>query len=148
MSRLRRCLPAAACCGTDRLPPAPAGLEISTFDRQKTTMRRACLLLLAVILAVATIAVPASRAAKAGRLGDAVEWRLAAQSESSTHGSVPGKRCQSGAGMLGCPFQEPAGATAARRAAVTPVRFHTDVAVLTGRTVPILPRPPKATLSA
>ena len=74
-------------------------------------MSRIFLILLALVLAVVTTAVPVNRAAKAfGNGGGSPSSQdVVAQEVSGQRGtSAPIKRCQSGAGMLSCPFQNPA----------------------------------------
>ena len=106
-----------------------------------------CLILLALVLAVVTTAVPVNRAAKAfGNGGGSPSSQdVVAQEVSGQRGtSTPIKRCQSGAGMLSCPFQNPAMAGLDVSPEVVPVPYLSlaDPA-LTGRSVPAPLRPPK-----
>ena len=112
-------------------------------------MRRICLILMALVLAVVTTAVPANRAAKVfGQFpgaGGAPWQELAAQNASAARGmTVPLKRCQSGAGMLSCPFYRPAASIdAVRPDVISLVIARVEEPVLTGRSVSPLSRPPK-----
>ena len=109
-------------------------------------MSRICLILLALVLAVVTTAVPVNRAAKAfGNGGGSPRQDVVAQEVSAQRGtSAPIKRCQSGAGMLSCPFQNPvmAGVDLSRKVVSVPNLSLADPA-LTGRSVPAPLRPPK-----
>ena len=104
-------------------------------------------IILAIVLAVATVAVPVKLAAHAGRSAAtaAADWRVVAEAASEARsGAGSSKRCQSGAGMLGCPFYRPAAVVALSTAIDAPIRFEADVPALTGRVVPIASGPPKS----
>lgn len=125
-----------------------AGVESRRSHRHKPRMRRICLILMALVLAVVTTAVPASRAAKLLRQVPAgVPWQeLAVQDAVGARGtSAPFKRCQSGAGMLSCPFYRPAvSVDLVRRELISIVAAPAVDSFLTGRSVPPPSRPPKS----
>lgn len=108
-------------------------------------MSRIGLILLALILAVATTAVPANRAAKAfGQLAESGgAQRLAAPDASTPRGTTaPVKRCQSG--VLSCPFYGPAvSGIDPPHAFSSGAYMHVGGPVLSGRSVPTPLRPPK-----
>ena len=130
------------------LPVTEAGVELRCSRGHKPRMRRICLILMALVLAVVTTAVPASRAAKlSGQLPAGAPWQeLAAQDAAGARGTtVPFKRCQSGAGMLSCPFYRPAiSVDLVRREVISIVAAPAVDSFLTGRSVPPLSRPPKS----
>lgn len=112
-------------------------------------MSRLCLVLLALLLAVVSTAVPANRTAKAlGQLPDSggAPWQEIAATDAPGLRAATGplKRCQSGAGMLACPFFRPATAVDALPAAHGDIAYQSHAgSVLTGRSVPTPLRPPK-----
>ena len=128
------------------LPVTIARLKNVGLAGTSLGMSRICLILLALVLAVVTTAVPVNRAAKAfGNDGGVPRQDVVAQEVSAQRAtSAPIKRCQSGAGMLACPFQNPAmaGVDIFLKVASVPYLSLADPA-LTGRSVPAPLRPPK-----
>ena len=109
-------------------------------------MSRTCLILLALVLALVTTAVPVNRAAKAlGNDAGSPGQAVTAQEGLGPRGTTaPLKRCQSGAGMLSCPFQNPAMAGVDISPEVVSVPYLSLAEpALTGRSVPTPLRPPK-----
>lgn len=125
-----------------------AGVELHRARGHKLRMRRICLILMALVLAVVTTAVPASRAAKLlGQVPAGAPWQeLAVQDAAGARGTnAPFKRCQSGAGMLSCPFYRPAvSIDLVRREIISVAAAPAVDSLLTGRTVPPPSRPPKS----
>jgi len=122
-----------------------SGLEIRKSGWHGRDMHRACLILVALAVAIATSFVPVHRAAKpAGSALPAAGAEQLAATVGAADAYVPVKRCQSGAGLLACPFYRPSAETAVRRSDVAQIRFERDETVLTGRKHPATARPPKA----
>lgn len=109
-------------------------------------MRRFAMFILAVVLTVATVAVPVKLAAHSGRVQApaTADWQIAAEVVSEArNGAVPAKRCQSGAGLLACPFYRPAVVVAFSAAIDAAIRFEAESRPLIGRVVPTSSGPPK-----
>lgn len=122
-------------------------LNLAGFAGTQAVMRRFGLFILAVVLSVATVVVPVKRAGHAGRYQStaAADWQVvaAAASEAGTV-AVPSKRCQSGAGSLGCPFYRPSVVVAELTAPTdVAIRFEANSPALTGRIVSPSSGPPK-----
>ena len=108
-------------------------------------MHRACLILLALVVAVATTAVPMGKAAKAAvTLTVSMSATLTDAGQSAgPERSTPTKRCN-GAGLLSCPFYKPAGVAFKKAQGSSFVPAATDGTALTGRPIPTTHRPPKS----
>lgn len=112
--------------------------------RQKGGMRRIGLLILALAVAVTTSFVPPRQAAKAAHSLAAAMQQVDPDALAANDApALPMKRCQSGAGLLGCPFEEPGILVAMHDRIVSEVRFTAYARILTGRAADIESRPPK-----
>lgn len=129
------------------LPVTELGVDLDRPGGHKQCMRRLWLVFMALVLAVVTTAVPANRAAKmSGQLGSAPWQELAAQDVSGARTTtVTFKRCQSGAGMLSCPFYRPvAPVNVAPREISSIIGTPGVQSPFAGRSVPPPSRPPKS----
>ncbi len=112
-------------------------------------MGRISLILMALILAVVTTAVPAKRAGNVfSQLADAgsTRWQeMAAQDTSGPRGAtIPFKRCPVGAGMLSCPFYPPSASVETAPSEINSASVpSTDASILTGRSPSPPSHPPK-----
>lgn len=106
-------------------------------------MRRFGMLILAVLLAIATAAVPAKFAAHAGRYQPLADRQIVAQTAPEARGSSTAERCQSSAGLLGCALHKPSLVMASLAAINAAIRSEADAPALTGRVVPTSSGPPK-----